>query len=74
MGEGAVWEVCTGMVSNIARVLVLCVDTRLCMSLQSHFDDSSIPLMSSVIPYCIMCVPHYVLRYLWESHIMEVYP
>ena len=72
LGEGRCGRLYTGMMSIIVMVLALCVDTRLCMSLQSHFNDSFIRLMSSVIPYCIMCVPHYVPRYLWESHIMEV--
>ena len=69
LGERRCGRVCIGMMSIIVRVLVLCVDTRLCMSLQSHFNDSLIHLMSSVISrlpsYCIMCVPRNVKGYLW---------
>ena len=49
LGEGRCGRLHTGMMSIIVRVLILCVDTRLCRSLQSHFNDSFIHLMSRVI-------------------------
>ena len=49
LGEGRCGRLYTGMMSIIVMVLALCVDTRLCRSLQSHFNDSFIHLMSRVI-------------------------
>ena len=63
LGEGQRGRICTGMMSITVRVLVLCVNTRLCRCLLSHFSDSLVYLMSSVIsrlPFLIVLCACYL--------------